>query len=1175
VSALSTPAMPILSGVLRGVTERLQRASGAAIVTLYLFDADSRTFHSPVALGIPEEDLLQSIPDMQDQLAHYLADEAQGKVPATLQVKHYGPNVWLAVTRQMFVARDAQAEIDSSFIRRHAITSVVGLPLLSDDVLVGLLYLDFRASARQRRTSGESLSAQRLAAVEHEAREAAHEIRRAQDADGRTALAAATRLAVQLSTTEPGDGAQEAAFRDRLTCVLADLLAVTGLDAAFVYRPDQQPGRLHLVTECGIPEAPAVVETPHATDVLGRNDVGSNDVVQRVLAATGRHLVGTYPLRLAGQPLGYLLVASHDRLAPLRRTPAAGRLLSTAADLIAGALAGQQSIAGLEDANRVLTALSRLSGAVLQPGASRQFVLDALVEHLTSARTPEFDFQLASAFLLDEADGPSGSGDLVVRLAAGTAITDSIDAMPSAGEAAQQRAARVPRWVLPPNRALAPDDVLVFTARHWQTVVVGATTTSDEHAGSDFIVGYPAERLDRRDIPAMRSDGSRSATAPAVLIADGRATHRAAEALPDPPFTLDGDIFEQSAHGDLVRVFVPFGLDTRVRASGVLEAGYHRSHKRQLERSKIEALRACAAQIAVAIETARLYEDAKRHLEQSEITTNVSQAIAATRDLDQTLRVVAKGMAQLVDASLCQIALFEEDGSAWHGIAATESEDLWRRQRGERPEPSLLLSMLDRGQPLVIDDAQNSELVSPHYARLFGIRSLLAIPLLAGDQIVGAAILAQQERPRRFAADEVQCVEAIAWQAANAIRHARAQALVEEEHHIQKDIVLVGLGTWGQKAYRHLLTLKQFFNFKTHVVHPERQGRREQLAGTIAEIQANGDMFYWDSPTSPAIEQLRRSLDSSCHVITYIATPAATHLPMLAEYYALSDVIVIEKPLGASPEAYREFLDSVDGGVEIVAADHYFFKLEVRLLQLLLTEERTLRSFIDSVELIELDLIEEQPLTGAAADIGIIADMLPHAFAIVSLFTPIDRIQLDAEPVPLLIGRQEPLQGQKETYARLSCTFPRQGRTVRLVIDMGKGVETSKWIKLSGEKRAGGRRGFYKFDFVKGEAIDGTQANLRAAIRPIREPGVPDTAHLTMLKHVIEKRHPAIGILAVREAIRSNERIQKVEALAAELLARGEWTAYQQGQRPVLSEPEPLRRAGGGARRASMVPGSS
>ena len=74
----------------------------------------------------------------------------------------------------------------------------------------------------------------------------------------------------------------------------------------------------------------------------------------------------------------------------------------------------------------------------------------------------------------------------------------------------------------------------------------------------------------------------------------------------------------------------------------------------------------------------------------------------------------------------------------------------------------------------------------------------------------------------------------------------------------------------------------------------------------------------------------------------------------------------------------------------------------------------------------QIEILEAQPLTGAAAQIGVVADLVPHAFAIISLFTPIDRIRLDPDE-PLLVGRHEPFDGDRETYARLRATFPYQG----------------------------------------------------------------------------------------------------------------------------------------------------
>jgi GAF domain-containing protein len=1155
----STATPESLHAALRRVVQRLKGESGADIVSLYLYDADSQSYYAPVAVGLPEGDLAGSIPDMRDQLARYRADLAEGKAPGELHFTHYGPNVWLTVTRRPLLARHAADEIDSSFIRRHHIQSLLGLPLLSGDRLIGLLYLDYVAKPGQARAVEEQFDADRLAGLEREASLAAREIERARETEERVAFAAMGKLARQLSAP-PADGAADAGgFRRQLGSALAELLAATGLDGATIYELGIQRGRLDLVCQQGLPGAPATVAVP---DQPAGEAGDPASAFARTALGTDLHLVATYPLRMAESLHGYLFVVSRDRLALLRKAPLIGLLLQTTADLIAGSLANRRLVATLEDTNQVLGALSRMSGVLLQPGATRQQVLDAFVRHLTDAQVPEFDFQLASAFLLDDGVGSAEpladpAGPLVVRLAAGAATADDVDATPVAGGAGP---ARVPRWVQQPNRELSADDVLAFVARHWQVVVVAADPGdgSDGAATGDVVGRYPAEQVRHCDVPAVRSDGAVVASVPAILI--GPAGRPAAEARRSPggaPFTLDGDVFAASRHHDLVRVFVPFGLDPSGRASGVLEAGYHRSYRRQLDRTPIEALRACAAQLAVAVETARLYEEVKRHAEQLEISSDVSKAIAASIDLDQTLRLVSRHLVRLVDASLCQIAFYEEDGSAWYGVAASDEEEIWRRMRGERPETSFWFDLLERRTPLVIEDAQRSEQIEPYYARRFGIRSLLALPLVADDQPIGAVVLARRDRAGGFTAEEVQRTEAIAHQAAVAIKNARLHAYAEEEQHIQKDVVLVGFGQWGQKAYRHLLTLKQFLNFKTHVVTPERgEEHRARLEPKVQEILANGDAIYWDSPEKPARDELKRQLESSCYTITYVATPAATHLPVVAQYYDLSNVIVIEKPLGASPEAYREFLDRVDGSVELVAADHYFFKLEVRLLQTLLTEERTLKAFLDSVEEIEVELLEAKPLDGAALEIGIIADMIPHAFAIISLFTPIDRIRLAAD-APLAIGRQVPLPAGDatpvETFVRLTATFPHQGRDVRLVIVAGKGVEDSKWIKLSGEKRPGGRAAFYKFDFNRGEAIDGTQTNLRAAIRRIREAGVPDAAHLTMLRHVIERRHPAVGILAIREAIRSNQRIQELQALARELLARGEWTPYEQGQRPDLS----------------------
>jgi GAF domain-containing protein len=1132
----SESALSGLASLLQGLVADFRRVSGADMISLYLFDSAAGRYYAPFAIGQPEDSLFDSLSDMQAQLAGYRADVAQGKVPDDLTARQYGSTVWLTVTRSALVARDAATELDSTFVRRHHVRSTVGLPLVAGDDLLGLVYLNYCASppGAPQPDGVRTPDAEDVARLQRQAAEAAHQVRAALAHAERTALEGVGRLTSML-TGRADDGIGEGAgLRRALSIALAELLIASDLDAAAVYELAPNRSSLDLVTAHAPAAALPRLDLP---DDLARWEPELTTAVAAAMAGADLHPAATLPLGRPDEPAGYLVLLSLDPLASVRRAPTTDILLRAAADLIGSALASRGRIATLAQGNRLLGALAHMSRAMLRPGSSRREVLQAVVGHLTDSAIPEFDFDFVTISLLEEV----GDATTVVRMSAGASTSEAGAAGAPDGAVVETAGpGRAPRWAVEQERALPARDVLAYAAGAWRVVLVGPAGASP----SELVAGGLPDPFQWVRAPVVRADGTAAPPVPACLIGE-------VDEQEEAPFTLAGEPGEPGGPVDPIRLFLPFGLDGGSHATGVLEVGYHRPSGRRPDWGQVEALRAAAAQVAVAVETARLYESARRQTEQLELSADVSRAIASSIDLDQTLRLVARNLVRLVAASTCQIALYEEDGEGWYGAAASDQEERWRRERGERPEASFLFEVLDRRQPVIIEDTGSSELATASYVQAFGVRSLLALPLEAGGHIIGAAVLAQRDQSRTFTAEEVHRAQGLADQAAVAIRNARLHALAEEEQHLQKDFVLVGLGHWGQRAYRHLQILKQFFNFRLHVVEHDGDGARERLAPIEREVLANGDAFYWDAPGSPADQQLRRELEPSCYVITYIATPAVTHLPTLARYYGLSDVVLIEKPLGAPPDEYRRFLDRVPGGVELVAADHYYFKMEVRLLQLLLTEERTLRHFLDSVQEVSIEILEAQPLTGAAADIGVVADLLPHALAIISLLTPVDHIQLDPE-TPLLVGRHEPAHSDRETYARLNATFPYRGRPVRLVVDVGKGVEDAKYIRLSADRRTSGRSPFYKFDFANGEAIDGTQVNVRAAVRKIREPGVPDNAHLTMLRHVIERRHPAVGILSIREAIRANVRIRELESLANELAARGEFVSYPIGARPEL-----------------------
>src|SRR5258708_33752207 len=105
-----------LSAVLRSVVADMQHASGAEIVSIFLYEEDTHAYYAPFATGQPQESLLDSLADMKEQLARYRADAEQGKVPDELGIHQYGSTVWLTATRHRLFSFHPPSPTHTTFI---------------------------------------------------------------------------------------------------------------------------------------------------------------------------------------------------------------------------------------------------------------------------------------------------------------------------------------------------------------------------------------------------------------------------------------------------------------------------------------------------------------------------------------------------------------------------------------------------------------------------------------------------------------------------------------------------------------------------------------------------------------------------------------------------------------------------------------------------------------------------------------------------------------------------------------------------------------------------------------------------------------------------------------------------------------------------------------------------
>jgi len=187
-----------------------------------------------------------------------------------------------------------------------------------------------------------------------------------------------------------------------------------------------------------------------------------------------------------------------------------------------------------------------------------------------------------------------------------------------------------------------------------------------------------------------------------------------------------------------------------------------------------------AAQAAVAIENARLYESATRWLRQLESLSEIGNAIASQIELDQILTVVADRLRELVSARLVLIALPDQPETL---RVAAVSGDGAGRLLGLRLDlgASKAGRVLERGRSERVDALLDDPEVDQRAARLLGATTALYVPLIVRGKAIGVVVAHDKEGPDpRFGEDDLRLAETLT---------ARAATAVDLSERVSRDVV--------------------------------------------------------------------------------------------------------------------------------------------------------------------------------------------------------------------------------------------------------------------------------------------------------------------------------------------------------------------------------------------------
>ena len=206
-------------------------------------------------------------------------------------------------------------------------------------------------------------------------------------------------------------------------------------------------------------------------------------------------------------------------------------------------------------------------------------------------------------------------------------------------------------------------------------------------------------------------------------------------------------------------------------------ATVHSDPSRRFGQSDLRRLMMFAPQAAIAIENARLFTREKRRAEEQQALLDTMQDLSSELDLRRVLQRVLERAVSLLGVTGGELATFDE----WQkDLVIAASHNMPADAVGTRMAigEGAMGKVAETHQPLVIPRYQDWEGRSGQYTSV-SLQSVIAIPLLIGNRLVGAIAAVHDDPSRDVGQSDVDVLKFFAPQAAIAIENARLLAAAQ------------------------------------------------------------------------------------------------------------------------------------------------------------------------------------------------------------------------------------------------------------------------------------------------------------------------------------------------------------------------------------------------------------
>ena len=185
-------------------------------------------------------------------------------------------------------------------------------------------------------------------------------------------------------------------------------------------------------------------------------------------------------------------------------------------------------------------------------------------------------------------------------------------------------------------------------------------------------------------------------------------------------------------------------------------------------------LESFADQAGIAIQNARLFEESQRRARETQALYEAGRTVNQSLDVNETIRLILNQAREVLNVQSCGLFTLDPATGELASAASLDLEAAGGVIRIRVGEGITGLSVKER-RPVQSADLYHDPRHVVRYRQLpagSGLRSMLAVPLLVGDEVIGALTVLRSDI-HHFTPEEESLVSAFADQAAMALEHAR------------------------------------------------------------------------------------------------------------------------------------------------------------------------------------------------------------------------------------------------------------------------------------------------------------------------------------------------------------------------------------------------------------------